>query len=197
MKKRPQIHQHRNIFTLLLPLLSIIIAGFFIVFTSFYEAGWFFNWTGIRAEIKDSVKITEQFGIKSGIDAWGISSEDDLQRRRWIMKSASVNELLKLTEYPNGNVKALAYEGLIKKREFGSKTELILKAIEDSTYFVSFQSGCIVWDMGVGEYLIQNVLRLDDRFPPLPADMQIDYGLSDEDKTLIKTAFKKKNQINL
>jgi hypothetical protein len=119
----------------------------------------------------------------------GASTKNEVDRRRWIMKTATESELLKLTEYPNGIVKGIAYEGLLRKKGFSNKTELTLKAIRDTTYQIDYQSGCLGWNMGIGEYLVQNVLLIDDEIPP--PERLPDFGLTEMDKEKILTEFRK------
>ena len=82
------------------------------------------------------------------------------------MKNATESELLKLTKFPGGNIKAIAYERLLRKKDFQNKTELILNAINYTIYSVYYQSGCLGNKMEIGEYLVQNVLMIDNQIPP-------------------------------
>jgi hypothetical protein len=107
------------------------------------------------------------------------------------MENATESELLKLTVFPNGNIKAIAYEGLLRKKNFKNKTELILNAINDTIYPVYYQSGCLGNKLEIGEYLVQNVLMIDDRIPPFPPELVTDFGLSELEKQKILTEFHK------
>ncbi|WP_298346705.1 hypothetical protein [uncultured Algibacter sp.] len=179
----------RSRFSILFPILTIIGIGVITAIVSNYEPNWSYNWNGIRKEIKDSLQIAELRGITSGIGGMGASTKNEVDRRRWIMKTATESELLKLTEYPNGIVKGIAYEGLLRKKGFSNKTELTLKAIRDTTYQIDYQSGCLGWNMGIGEYLVQNVLLIDDEIPP--PERLPDFGLTEMDKEKILTEFRK------
>ena len=65
------------------------------------------------------------------------------------MNYATIQELLLLKQYPEGTIKAIAFEGLIRKRDFTNKKELILEAINnnkiqsssDNKHIVAYQSG--------------------------------------------------------
>ncbi|TNJ40701.1 hypothetical protein KFZ70_15140 [Tamlana fucoidanivorans] len=179
----------RNRFSILFPVLTIIGIGIIAVLSSGYEKSWTYNWNDIRKEIKDSIQVAKEQGITSGFVGVGArSTEDEIQRRKWIMKNATELELLKLTKYPNGNVKAIAYEGLIKKETYKEKAELISKAIADNEYLVDYQSGCVGVRYQISEYLMMYVLNFDRTFPPSPL-MVNNYGLSDLEKEKILTEF--------
>jgi hypothetical protein len=172
--------------------LTIVGIGIITAFVTNYQLNWSYNWGGIRTEIKDSLKVAELRGITSGVGGMGISTKSEVNRRRWIMRNATESELLKLIEYPNGTVKAIAYEGLLRKKEFTNRTELILRAIQDTTYLVDYQSGCIGWNREIGEYLVQDVLMIDDQIPPFPPEMRTEFGLTEKDKEKILSEYKKR-----
>ncbi len=189
MKKQFRNNKKRNLSPLLLPLFTIIGIGFLIVISMYYEPSWNFNWTEIRKEIKDSIKLAEYRGITSGTGGMGISTINEVKTRMWIMNNATKSELLELTEYPNGTVKAIAYEGLLRKKKKYKKVELILKAIKDTTYLLSYQSGCIGWNRKIADYLIQDVLMIDDGILPPEAISKIE--LTELEKEIILLEYKK------
>src|SRR5690606_31557953 len=121
MRKTERHNKKRNRFSIVLPILTIIGIGILFAFSSFYEKSWSFNWNGIRNQIKDSVQIAENGGISSGVVGYGARKPKQFDRRHWIMQNATESELIKLTEYPNGTVKTIAYEGLIRKENFLKK----------------------------------------------------------------------------
>jgi len=193
MIKRSRNIKNRNRYSILFPILTIIGIGIISAISSNYSPDWSFNWNNIRGEIKDSIKLASYRGITSGTGGMGRSTKDEVNRRRWIMKTATKSELQKLTEYPNGTIKAISYEGLLKKKEITNKYkyDLIVRAIKDTTYQVSFQSGCLGWNRSIGEYLIQDILRIDDRLPPVATAFRASFGLTDIQRTEILTEFKK------
>lgn len=149
-----------------MPFIAVMAIGAVMIFSSMYEKSWLFNWNGIRAEIKDSVQTAEYWGISSGIVRDSGVKPKQFDRRHWIMKNATIQELLKLTEYPEGTIRVIAYEGLIRKPDFKNKSSLALRAIKDRDYRIEFYSGCQGMDMYIGEYLIEFVLYIDDNSPP-------------------------------
>ena len=66
---------------------------------------------------------------------------------------------------------------------------MTLKAIRDTTYQIDYQSGCLGWNMDIGEYLVQNVLLIDDEIPS--PERLPDFGLTEIDKEKILTEFRK------
>ncbi len=107
------------------------------------------------------------------------------------MQNATVSELLELTEYPNGTIKTIAYEGLMRKPKWKNKTNYILKAIADNEYPIYFQAGCSGIEMTIGEYLIEFILLIDDESPPMPSGLKNPYGFSDVDIEKILVEYRK------
>lgn len=169
---KPRDNSKRNRFLILFPILTIFGIGIIAAIFTTSETNDNYNLDGVRKEIKDSIKISELRGTTS----------------RWIRKNATKSELLKLIKYPNGIVKAIAYEGLLRKKEFAQKAELTLRAINDTTYIIDNQSRCLM-NVNIGEYIVQNVLLIDDEIPT--PERLPDFGLNKIEKEKILTEFKK------
>lgn len=197
MNRRHRNNDIRSCFSIAFPILTIVAIGIVMAIVSNYEENWTFNWNGIRKDIKDSVRVSELRGITSGVGGNGVSTINEVNRRRWIMKNATESELLRLTEYPNGTVKAIAYEGLLKRTDFPNRTELALRAINDTAYQVDYQSGCIGWSREIGEYLVHDVLMIGYRSPPLPPEFRSTIRLSGFDKERILAEFRKRKDKEL
>lgn len=69
-----------------------------------------------------------------------------------------------------------------------------MRAIQDTAYLVDYQSGCIGWNREIGEYLVQDVLMIDDRIPPFLPEMQPEFGLTKIDKAKILSEYKKRSK---
>lgn len=192
MKRVLRNNQKQNRHSILFPILTIVGIGILTAFVTNYEPNWNYDWKDIRLSIKDSIQVAELRGITSGTGRMGATIDKEIDRRQWIMKNATESELLKLTEYPNGTVKAIAYEGLLRKETFTEKTELTLKAIQDTTYLLGYQSGCIGWNMEIGEYLVQHVLMIDKLTPPFPPEMYTEFGLTKIDEEKIISEYRKR-----
>lgn len=187
--RKTRNNNKRSRFSILFPILTILGIGIIAVLTSGYEKSWMFSWNGIESKIKDSISVYEYQSISSGIGGNGRAMPEEIESRKWIMENATESELLKLTEFPNGNIKAIAYEGLLRKKKFENKMELISKAINDTIYSVYYQSGCLGNKFEIGEYLVQKVLMIDDRIPLFRPELITDFGLSKLEKQKILTEF--------
>ncbi|MAB47781.1 MAG: hypothetical protein CMC05_04035 [Flavobacteriaceae bacterium] len=163
MRKTERHIKKKNRFPIILPILTIIGIGIFAVLTSFYEKTWSYNWNGINEQIRDSVKVAENNGISSGWVGIAPRRPKQYDRRFWIMNNATESELIKLTDYPNGTIKTIAYEGLLRKPEFENKVDLMLKAIKDTEYSIFYRTGCEGMNMNISEYLVDLVLLIDDK----------------------------------
>jgi len=69
-----------------------------------------------------------------------------------LMHMASDDELIKLLEYPEATVKTTAYQALLGRESY-DHYQLLKKAINDTTTFVSYQDGCVGELMMIAEYL--------------------------------------------
>jgi len=163
MRKTERHIKKRNRFSIIFPILTIIGIGIFAVLTSFYEKTWSYNWNGISEQVRDSVKVAENGGISSGWVGIAPRKPKQYDRRFWIMNNATESELIKLTDYPNGTIKTIAYEGLLRKPEFKNKVDLMLKAIKDTEYSIFYRTGCEGMNMNISEYLVDLVLLIDDK----------------------------------
>ena len=72
--------------------------------------------------------------------------------------------------------------------------EYITMQKQDTDYLVDYQSGCLGWNMEIAEYLIQNVLMIDDQTAPYPPELINNYGISESDKEKILTEFHRKTK---
>lgn len=167
---------------------SIILFSVFLIFSS---ESFKFNWSEISKPIKDSISKYENESISSGIGGNGIDLSDEVNTRMRIMSLSTISELIRLKEHPSGTIKAIAYEGLLRKKEFSKKYELVLEAINDSS-IVYYQSGCLSTGIPLNEYLMDYVLGL--RISKLPLANKVNFGFTEMDEEkLILEYYKKKN----
>jgi len=165
--------------TIIFPLISIIGVGLLIIVALSYDRSWTFNWNGIRSQIKDSIEIAINDDISIGVIGYDARIPAQYYRRHWIMKNATENELENLTKYPNGTIRTIAYEGLLRRPNFENKSELIIRAISDTQYPIYFESGCTGNEMTIGKYLIDHILQIGQNGPPNPN--RNTYGLSEKE----------------
>jgi hypothetical protein len=191
MKKTKRHSKTRSYFSFVFPILTIIGIGCLFAFSSFYEKSWSFNWNGISEQVRDSIKVAEYGGISSGVIGVSARRPKQFDRRIWIMKNATEKELLKLTEYPNSTIKTIAYEGLLRRKDYKDKTNLVLKSLNETEYPIDFQMGCVGSRMYISEYLIDFVLYLDNQGPPLPDGLYNRFRLAENDVEKIMTEYKK------
>jgi len=181
MKKNQRYNKKEKRFLFIFPILIIIGVGCVLTFSLLYKKSWTYNWTDIRKQIKDSTKIAEYSLISSGTSIYYSNRPKEFDRRLWIMKNATELELIKLTEYPNGTIKTIAYEGLMRKKKFDKKFDYILKAIDDVKYPVYVAET----KMNISDYLIDFVLYIDKNSPPPPVGDRIDWGFTQTELMII------------
>lgn len=175
-----------------LPLIVIAFATAILPYTLFYSPSWLYNWDGIRAPVKDSVEALAQTNfISSGIYGIGGGTPKTYHSRRWIMGKATIEELEKLTTYPGGVVKATAYEALFRKGQVDA-WQLMQSALNDSTTFVEYVSGCEGEYLMLSEYFMNHVLFLDKESPNYyikRADGLQQWGLTDNELAEIDSLY--------
>ena len=154
--KRKYIRKHQsNRFNLikLLPLSSVLLLLFLFGFSNSYHKSWTFDWSGIRQEVKDTIlKIKEFDSYSFGLRGLGRIEEYQINRQKWIKKNAFNSELLQLIDYPNGVVKVVSYETLLK-RDKKLKYFLLKKSLNDTLTFIHYQMGCFGRAYTLSEFL--------------------------------------------
>lgn len=173
------------------PLGTLAVVGLIFIFlSSAYQPSLTFNWKEIRPEIRDTIKLIENYGSVTS-DAVGIAGITPQQwfRRRWVINNATEDELKILLEYPNGAVKATAYEGLMIKPN-ADKFKLLNQALNDTTAIFTYQAGCIGQPMMIGEYLIESVIPISDKVPPLPSDKTEKFNFTEQQISYLRKLYK-------
>lgn len=167
--------------TIALPIGTLAIVGSMLFLLSTYESNWTFNWNEIRPEIRDTVKLIENYGsVTSSVVGINAKTPQQWHRRKWLMRNADEKELRLLIDYPDGVIKATAFEGLIRKPN-SRKYELITQALNDTTTFFDYRSGCLGFPMMLGEYVVENIIPVSDKMPPLSPNQILRYNLSKEE----------------
>ena len=173
-------------FYLSVPLL-IIVTIFIVSFS--YEESWSYSWEGIRENVKDSIGLYEKQSITSGIGGNGENYSFEVKRRQWIMNYATIDEFKKLTKYPDGTIKAIAYQGLLRKEFYPQKKELILQIFKEEKSWVAYQSGCFGYTLKLKDYFMTYVLKLNLKHPPFRESF--DFGLTEKEKKEITLEYEK------
>ena len=136
-----------------LPIFLLVFILFTYGFSSSYDSSWNFDWSGIRPQVKDFVLALKNYGLISfGSRGNGKIETVQFNRQIWISKNAFDYELTNLLDYPDGTVKGLSYQALLRKKK-KLKFQLLKRALNDSIAFVHFQMGCIGSSLMLNEYL--------------------------------------------
>lgn len=146
-----------------------------IILSFSYNETWFFNWEGIRPEIKDSISEDNYIHIfkrRADLDP------KILNKRGWLISYANDYELLRLTNFPNGNVKAVAYEGLLKSKTYKDKYQLILGSFKEKCD-VTYISECRSQSFRLSDFLINHVLRQNGEKDT--TNKYLDYGITESE----------------
>ena len=141
------------------PMITILGMAIIIFYSSYHTKEWYFDWSGIRTEIKDTVLIAKDLGIESSYIGYSGSKSTQNERQRWLMSHANTVELRKLTKYPKATIKAIAYEGLLRDSRVKGKTTIALEAIRDTVSQVYTLYGCIGDQMNLSRYIMLHGLK--------------------------------------
>ncbi|CAM1344524.1 hypothetical protein [Tenacibaculum amylolyticum] len=174
----------------LLPILTFLMVGFLFIISNSYTPKWNFKWKGIRKEVKDSVQRLDRIGEISSdsISQYGYRL-DSYFIHKWLIENVKPLEFYKLLDYPNGTVKAVAYEGLMYNNKV-KKYPLFMKSLNDTLAFVYYRSGCIGSGAMLSDYVINFITNIDHQAPPKYNPPIIELTL--EEKEEILTLFKKR-----
>ena len=126
-----KIGKSRNRLTIYLPIITVILIVISYNFSVSYSEKLNFKWYGIRANIQDTILKFDNYGIitSKGVGYSGRTPQQ-WYRQNWINKNLTTEELEKLTHYPSGNVKGIAYVSLLKRNK--NKSELLRNSIKDT-----------------------------------------------------------------
>ncbi len=182
MRRKSQIRRR----VLLFPTITFVLVGLLLLISQFYildTPSWTFNWTGIRPEIRDSVKLDrgDYFGRYVCDNFYNRHCLQYQNRREWVMQNATNQELVKLMNHPEPIIKAMAHEGLLRK-ENTDHYWILESSFIDTTTFLFTTNGHDL-PMLIGDYLIERVLCVSDRIPmPAPSNQRpLSSNLTDEE----------------
>ena len=128
-----------------------------------------FNWNDIRPEVRADVELFQNLDrISARFVGIGGETPDECHILNAITQNATEKELVSLTDYPVGSIRAIALDALLK-RPNTDQYKWIMKALNDTTGFFEIQVGCIKENMvTIGEYIIQNnsIVKIDSNYLP-------------------------------
>ncbi len=154
--------------------LVVLVLGAFAICSVYVEAPEDFDWTGIRADIRDSLPDANTLhGRFVGI---GGRTVRQWYRQQWVKQHIAPEEAKKLLGHPRGAVKALAAESLLLTQR-SEAYELLKMAGSDTLSVFFYVSGCVGRPMLLGEYLLMHVEPFVDGLPP-PSEKRIRLSLS-------------------
>ncbi|RXP52473.1 hypothetical protein EC396_11225 [Lutibacter sp. HS1-25] len=156
-----------------------------------YTEKWSYDWKGIRPQIKDSIIELDKYGelTSKSVGVAGITPQQ-WHRQNWIIENSKESELLKLTDFPSGTVKGIAYEGLLKK-DYLKQYDLFKKVLNDTLTFVHYQSGCFSNGFMLSDYIISYKTIIEN--PELNQN-PININLTDSEKKEIIKLMKKRKE---
>jgi len=148
-----------------LPMITIILVGFTIGLSTFYNKKNSFDWKDFRRQIVDSIQVSPMAFHQFGYGESGYSSGS--KRLKWIARNASISELNKMIEHPNTTIKLTGYLGLLKKEKYPETKEILMKSLQD-TSLVKIAYECMIYDVPIKEHFAIHELRIDSTLPPSP-----------------------------
>tara|TARA_R100000789_G_C3006361_1_gene150172 strand:+ start:432 stop:1028 length:597 start_codon:yes stop_codon:yes gene_type:complete len=167
-----------------IPLFSVGIILLLFIYSFSHNQINDFNWNGIRKEVKDSIIAFEKYGgLTSEFVGYAGKTTEQWYRQNWLNENLKEGELSKLTEYPNGSVKGLAYWNLFKNEKV-KKRKLFEKALNDTLAFVHYQSGCIGTGFMLGEFVVS--------YLPMTENIKLEEILTEEENKEILNLLKKR-----
>lgn len=154
----------KSLFQFIFPCLLIICVTWYMAIAVEQPAAWSFDWTPIRPVVKDSLFEIERHGqLECRIVGYAGRKSKQWSRTRAVLRIISLEELQALKEHPTGIIRALAYEGLMRRQK-NQIPQLLSEAFQDTTVAVNYTCGCTGMPYLLGEHLVQHALG----FPPLP-----------------------------
>ena len=161
-------YKHNSVLSNTVLLFIVVVIAFFTLFTVFYEPHWSYNFHGINREVKDTILLMHGGYIPLKPVTGDPSKYVNRQwnRQEWLAHNATTEELKKLTSYPYGSVKVVAYRELIN-RDTSLQFKLLSEALTSQTYLY-VTDGHAIFRNPIGRYLFDEVYCLHENAPLCP-----------------------------
>ncbi len=136
------------------PLFIVVLVVIFSSFSFVWEPYHYYDWSGIRPEVKDSIIKFSQDSYYMSCGSIGYLNDPPEQEKRYqyLKKNLTFNEALKLKDFPESKVKAIAFDISVRK-DATLTYPTMLEALNDTTTHLFYISGCIADSYSLAEYL--------------------------------------------
>lgn len=182
-----------KVLSVLLPMFSVITVGFLLALGITYDYEKANAWRGIRPEVKDTMLALVDYGdLNYQSLAYYASLSPQWSRIQWFVNYGTRSEMLKLSNHPNPGIKKVAYEAMLKRGYINY--DLILKSFQEPNLELSYMEGFIPKQIFLGDYLMNQVLKISERpyWTPTRFQHPIKHVLSAEEINKIRALYKKR-----
>lgn len=177
-------------FWFVLLLFPIFILAYLMITN--WERDWGYDYSRIDPQLADTVRqLAEGVQVIAAqpLDANSGRKPQRWHTQRWLMDTASTEDLLTLTYFPNAVIKATAFEGLFKRNYPGLFPIILRYASEEPEWLGVSNRGYHPGFYTLNEYCLTEVLRCKlPGSPPLPPGLDYPCSLTREQLILLSRA---------
>ena len=129
-----------------------------------------FPFTSLEQDLRSEIRWLEDYGETP----WKNDSLKLLAaKKREKLKNASSNDLLRLIDYNDGYIKALAFESLCNRAD-NHLFDALMSILEDTSSYIEAPFGHSTYPTAIGEYCVVNVLSMQIPSAPPPPSPKYD-----------------------
>lgn len=134
-----------------------------------------YDYSNYPAVYLDTIKaIAHHNRLSSSQRGYGDAGLRIFRRTSWLINHLSTPELLSLVNFPNPTVKAVAFEGLYR-RKHPNLFQILLHFLTLEQDYISYSSGCISWRLHLSQYCFSYIMKYYPNNGPALPPSSFDY----------------------
>lgn len=147
-----------------------------------------YDYSSYPAPYLDTIKAIAHYNhLSSGKRGYGDAGLRIFRRTSWLINHLSTSELLSLVDFPNPTVKAVAFEGLYR-RKYPNLFQVLLDFLTLEQDYIFYSSGCVSWQLHLSQYCFSYIMRYhpNNTSPLPPSPFKYDALTADEQAIIIQ-----------
>lgn len=134
-----------------------------------WSLGDIYDYSPYPSQYLDTIKaIAHHNRLSSGVVGIAGKRPQQFDRRYWLLKRLTIEELLSLIDFPNPVIKAVAFEGLYLHK-YPNLFQVLLQFLTFKEDYIHYTSGCLGNRLHLSQYCFSYIMRYyPNNAPPEP-----------------------------
>ncbi len=133
-----------------------------------WSLGDIYDYSKYPSQYLDTIRAIAQHNrLSSGSVGIGGRRPQQFNRVKWLLGKLTIEELLSLIDFPNAVVKAVAFEGLYR-RKYPNLFPILLHFTTLENHYLVYSSGCIGHRLHLSQYCFAWVMNYHSEHAPPP-----------------------------